>query len=175
MRNFFIFLFLFGFLFSVTPLKAETISPGSNKPLKTNVVLDVTPIRVKPLKDSKGVDALEKLPEEMDPSARVVIFRINRVLRGELAPIKTNELSLLDQAKDAAEDKNILKLLTMDFHKPEEDGAEKKSFSMIVSDPFASFGIKEGEESPKQRYRISFARVHKKPDSYILVKSEPFK
>ena len=35
-----------------------------------------------------------------------------------------------------------------------------------------SFSIKEGEESPKQHYRISLARVHKKPDSYVLIKSE---
>jgi hypothetical protein len=96
-------------------------------------------------------------------------------LRGELATVQVKELSLWDQAKDAVDEKNILKLVTMDFHKPEEENAERQSFSMLVQDPYASFGIKEGEEPPKQRYRISLARVHKKPDSYLLVKKEPLR
>ena len=176
MKKLFTFLFVLGFLYSSVSLHAETapsaVPSVPKKPLKANVVLNVTPIRVKPLKGGKGVDALEKLPEEMGPSAMIVVFRINRVLRGELAPIKTKELSLWDQAEDAADDKNILKLVTMDFHRPEEEGADRKSFSMIVADPYASFGIREGEESPKQHYKISLARVHKKPDSYLLVKNE---
>lgn len=170
MKKVFFFLLVFGlFLPSFTLKAAET--PAQKKPLKVDVVLNVTPLRVKPLKDSKGMDALEKPPEEMGSSARVVVFRINRVLRGELKTVKPKQLSLWDQAKDAADDKNILKLVTMDFKRPEEE-IQKESFSMVVVDPYASFGIKEGEESPKQRYRISLARVHKNPDSYLLVKNE---
>ena len=63
----------------------------------------------------------------------------------------------------------------MDFHRPAEGGEEKQSFSMVVADPYASFSIREGEESSKQRYKISLARVHKNPDSYLLVKSERIK
>ena len=178
MKYFLVFLLVFGFgspdiSFSAETTPSATLSVA-HKPFKADVTLDVTPIRVKPLKEGKGVDALEKPPEEMGPSAMIVVFRINRVLRGELTPLKTAELSFWDQAKEAADDKNILKLVTMDFHRPEEEGAERKSFSMVVADPDASFGIKEGSESPKQRYRISLARVHKKPDSYLLVKSEKF-
>ena len=176
MKNFFIGLFIFGFLCPSVSLQAEStpsaIPSAPNKPMKVHVVLDVTPIRVKPPKESKGVDALEKLPEELGPSAMIVVFRINRVLRGELSKLKNRELSLWDQAKDAADDKNIFKIITMDFHRPEEGGADRTSFSMVVANPYASFGIKEGEESPKQRYRISLARVHKNPDSYLLIKSE---
>ncbi len=169
-------MFVFGLFCPSVSLNAENapsaILSVPNKPTKVNVVLDVTPIRVKPLKAGKGVDALEKLPEELGSAAMIVVFRINRILRGELAAIKTKELSLLDQAKDAVDEKNVLKLITMDFHRPEEGGADRTSFSMVVADPYASFGIKEGKESPKQRYRISLARVHKNPDSYLLVKSE---
>jgi hypothetical protein len=176
MKKLFTFLFVFGFLYPSVSLHAETTSsviPSvPNRSLKADVVLNVTPIRVKPLKEGKGVDALEKLPEEMGSSTMIVVFRINRVLLGELAPIKTKELSLWDQAKDAAGDKNILKLITMDFHRPEEEGTSRTSFSMVIADPYASFGIREGEESPKQHYKISLARVHKKPDSYLLVKNE---
>ncbi len=175
MKNLFVFLLILEFLCPVIPLSAETtpsaFSSVSNKLLKVVVVLDVTPIRVKPLKEGKGVDALERPPEEMGPSAMIVVFRINRVLRGELTAIKPKNLSVWDQAKDAADDKNILKLVTMDFKRPEEE-IPKEWFSMIVANPYASFGIREGEESSKQRYRISLARVHKNPDSYLLVKSE---
>lgn len=176
MKYFLVCFLVFGFAFPNISLATKTASSATlsaaNKPLKADVVLDVTPIRVKPLKEGKGVDALEKSPEEVGPSAMIVIFRINRVLRGELAPLKTKELSLWEQAKEAADDKNILKLVTMDFHRPEEEGLEKKLFSMVVVDPYASFGIRESEEPPKQRYKISLARVHKDPDSYLLIKSE---
>jgi hypothetical protein len=44
---------------------------------------------------------------------------------------------------------------------------------MAVADSYASFGIREGEEpAGHQRYKLFLARVHKDPDSYILVKSE---
>lgn len=178
MKYFLVCFLAFGFAFPGISLAAEAASPvilsAANKPFNTDVMLDVTPIRIKPLKEGKGADALEKSPDEMGPAAVIVVFRINRVLRGELAPLKTKELSLWDQAKEAADDKNILKLVTMDFHRPEEEGVERKSFSMVVVDPYASFGIREGEEPPKQRYKISLARVHKNPDSYLLVKSEKF-
>jgi len=51
----------------------------------------------------------------------------------------------------------------------------KKLIELLEESGVAEIEIKEGEESPKQRYRISLARVHKKPDSYLLVKSETFK
>ena len=178
MKNFFVFLFIFGFLCPSISLSTETvplaISFAPKKPLKADVVLDVIPIRVKPLREGKGVDALERLPEEMGSLTMIVVFRVNRVLRGEFETTQTNDLSLWDQAKDAVGDKNILKLVTMDFHRPEEGPTQKTSFSMAVADPAASFGIKENETFPRQRYRISLARVHKKPDSYLLVKSEKF-
>jgi len=42
-----------------------------------------------------------------------------------------------------------------------------------VADPYTAFGIREGEDPAKrQRYKLSLARVHKDPDSYVLVKSE---
>ena len=171
MNNLSVFLLLFVLWCPNAYSKTNETFSTSNKPLKANIVLDVTPVRVKPLKQGKTVDALERSPEEMGSAAMVVVFRINRVLRGDLKPVKVNELSTWDQAKDAADDKNILKLITMDFKRPEE-AIPKEWFSMIVSDPVASFGIKEGEETSKQRYRISLARVHKNPDSYLLIKSE---
>jgi hypothetical protein len=172
LRKGFIFLLVSGFFFSNAPLRAAEPPSDQSKPRKIRVVLNVTPIRIKPLKEGKGVDALEKLPEEMGPSARIVVFRINRVLRGELAKVKTKSLSLWDQAKDAADEKNILKLITMDFHRPEDEGVDKTSFSMAVLDPYASFGIKEGGDIPKQNYKLSLALIHRNPDSYLLIKNE---
>ncbi len=176
MEKIFIFLLTLAFLFPSASLRAEgtpfEAPPSQTKLLKATVVLDVTPIHVKPMKEGKSVDALEKLPEEMGTSAMIVVFRINRVLRGELSKLKNRELSLWDQAKSAADDKNILKLVTMDFHRPAEEGIDRTSFSMVVQDPYASFGVKEGEDFPKQHYKISLALIHKNPDSYVLIKSE---
>jgi hypothetical protein len=63
----------------------------------------------------------------------------------------------------------------MDFEKPSGDGTNKGWLSMAVIDPYASFGIREGEEPvTRQRYKLSLARVHKNPDSFVLVKSEKF-
>lgn len=175
MKNNFIPLFAFSILCLSVSIEADAAStavpPVPGKNLKVNVVLDVEPIRVKPLKAWKSVDALEKLPEEMGAASKVVVFRINRVLRGELKTVKEPSLSLWDQTKDAVGEKNVLKLMTMDFHKPEED-QPKEWFSMVVADPYVSFGIKENEDPPKQRYKISLARVQKNPESFILVKSQ---
>ena len=109
----------------------------------------------------------------MPPVWTAVIFRVERILKGDLKIPKSQEISLLSQMKDAADDKNILKLLTMDFEKPPEDGTDKGWLSMAVVDSYATFGIREGEDpATRQRYKLSLARVHKNPDSYVLVKSE---
>lgn len=150
---------------------ADTPSREGSPQLREDVVLDAVPVRVKALKDGKTVDALEKLPEEMGAASQAVIFRIHRVLRGELQKVKMPSLSVWDQAKSAAEDKNVLKLVTMDFKRPEED-QEKEWFSMAVADPWASFGLRENEDAPEHHYKISLARVQKNPESFVLVKSQ---
>ena len=153
------------------PLHAET-TIGAEKKLKADVVLFAVPIKVKALDAGTPVDALEASPETMGPTSKAVLFRIERIIRGNFKPLPGRVPSVWDQAKSAAGEKSFLKLVTMDFERPNEEGTPKVCFSMAVSNPSASFGIKDGAALPKQRYKISLTRIHKDPDSYILIKME---
>ncbi len=146
---------------------------SAEKPLKADLTLVASPIWARSIKAGGTVNALEKPADEMPPVWTSVLFRVEKVLSGEFKIPKSQEISLWSQMKDAAEDKNLLKLLTMDFEKPAEDGDDKEWLSIAVIDPYASFGVREGEPpASRQRYKLSLAQVHKDPDSFILVKSE---
>ncbi len=145
----------------------------ASKPLKADVTLVAVPIRARSIKARGTINALEKPAAEMPPVWTAVVFRVERITRGEFKTPKDQEIGLMDQMKEAAGDKQVLKLLTMDFERPPEGGADKGWLSMAVADPYATFGIKEGEEpAALQRYKLFLAHVHKDPDSYVLVKSE---
>jgi len=172
-------LILLGFWLLCVPLFAaetsigETIARAETKPLKTDIELIAIPIRARSIKAGGTIDALEKPAAEMPPVWTAVIFRVERIRKGDFKIPKNQEISLWSQMKDAADDKNILKILAMDFEKPDENGTDKGWLSMAVADPYTAFGIREGEDpATRQRYKLSLARVHKEPDSYVLVKSE---
>lgn len=160
-----------GFSFASPPV--SEISDSKSKTLKADVVLEVTPIRARSILARGTVNALEKPAAEMPPVWTAVIFRVERILSGDFKVPKNEEQSLLSQMKDAADDKNFLRLATMDFKRPPEDGTDKEWLSMAVIDPYASFGIREDEDpAERQRYRLSLARIHKNPDSFVLIKSQ---
>jgi hypothetical protein len=152
----------------------ERVAEGlASKPLKADVQLIAVPIRAKSILAGGTIQALERPASEMPPSWSAVIFRVERVVDGNFKVPQNQEISLLDQMKDAAEEKKILKLLTMNFEKPPEEGTDRGWLSMAVIDSYASFGIREGAISTeRRRYKLSLARVHKDPDSFVLVKSE---
>ncbi len=177
MKNVFLFLFLMTFVCPGVPLRAEgtslKASPAQSKPLKADVVLIAVPMRARSILAGGTVSALEKPASEMPPAWTAVVFRVGRVLKGEFKIPKNQEISLWDQMKDAAEDKDLLKILAMDFERPDESGTDQTWLSLAVIDPYTSFGVREGEDATeRQRYKLSLARVHKDPDSYVLVKSE---
>lgn len=157
-------------------LAAETtamdIIAAPKKKLKTDVVLLAAPVSLRSPSAGRTVDALEKLPEEMPPDWKVVVFRIEQVMKGKFKIVKAKDPSLWSQMQEAASEKKLLKLVTLDFERPAKDEEEKGTISMAVSDPFASFGVKEGEDIPRQRYKISLALFQKDPDSYVLMKTE---
>jgi hypothetical protein len=169
-----VFLFSLTFFYPCSGWTLEMAVPAkSEKTLKTDVVLTAVPIRARGILAGGTVNVLEKPATEMPPVWTAVVFRAERVLSGNFKLPKNQEISLWDQMKGAAGDKNFLKLLTMDFERPPEDGTDKGWLSMAVIDPYASFGVREGEEpASRERYKLSLARVHKNPDSYVLVKSE---
>jgi len=142
------------------------------KSLQTDLVLEVVPIKVRSILAGGKVDALEKPPSEMPPVWTAVVFRINQVLMGSFKNIIIEEPPLREQMKTAMKEKKIWKFLTMDFKKTDEEGIPQKWLTLAVADPYASFGMKEGDPSPRQRYKLYLSLVHKDPDSYVLVKSE---
>jgi hypothetical protein len=172
-------LILLGFYLLSVPLFAaetsirEIIAGVETKPLKTDIELIATPIRARSIKAGGTIEVLEKPAEDMPPVWTAVIFQVERILRGDFKIPKNQEIPLWSQMKDAAADKNILKILAMDFEKPDENGTDKGWLSMAVIDPYATFGIREGEKPvAKQKFKLFLARAHKDPDSYVLVKSE---
>lgn len=170
-------LLLFCFL-GVTPSNgAESLdlkpASGKSPALKTDLVMIAIPIRAKGIMAGGTINALEKPASEMPPVWTSVLFRVERIVDGECKIPQSQELSLWGQMKDATGEKNILKILTMDFEKPDENGTDKGWLSMAVIDPESSFGIREGEApSVRQRFRLSLARVHHDPDSYVLIESK---
>ncbi len=147
--------------------------PAKFSALKTDVVMIAVPIRARGIMAGGTINALEKPASEMPPVWTSVLFRVERVVEGEFKIPPSQEFSLWGQMKDAAGEKNILKLLTMDFEKPDDEGTDKGWLSMAVIDPESSFGIREGEApSVRQRYQLSLARVHRDPDSYVLLGSK---
>lgn len=160
--------FLVVYFFSV-PFTA--FSALAAKP-RADVVLLVAPVSVRFPEAGRTVDALEKQPEEMGASWQLVVFRIERVLKGNFKTFKAKEPSLWNQMKDAVDDKNIIKLVAMDFERPSDEPVEKNILSMAVVDPEASFGI-TGEALPqKQLFKIGLAMIQREPKSYVMVSNE---
>ncbi|MBI4430358.1 MAG: hypothetical protein HY587_01430 [Candidatus Omnitrophica bacterium] len=135
-----------------------------------DVVLDATPIYVKPIESGETVDAIEQELETSGKPAAVVLFKINRVILGEFTLLKRGGPSKLEQFQQALQDKDILKVATLNFEDPEKT-APKGWLNIAVSDPFKTFGIESA--APKdRRYRICLKRIPERPDTYVLVKSQ---
>ncbi len=145
-------------------------APGT-KP-RADVVLLASPISVRPAHAGRTVDALEKPAEEMGADWKVVVFRVERVLKRNYKTLAVQDPSLWSQVKDAADDRNILKLVTMDFDKPSDELQEKNTLSIAVTDSEAVFGITEQALSEKRLFKIGLAQVQEQPKNYIMISSE---
>ena len=84
-----------------------------------DVVLDATPIHVKPIESGVPIDAIEQELETSGEAKAIVLFKINRVIRGEFTMLKRGGPSKLEQFQRALNDKNILKVATLNFEDPE--------------------------------------------------------
>ncbi|HTL47830.1 MAG TPA: hypothetical protein VL688_07180 [Verrucomicrobiae bacterium] len=134
-----------------------------------DAVLRVTPIRVKPIEKGASIDAIEqKLENEGWPTA-VVVFRVDKVVSGEFNKVKVRNASRWDQAREAGKNKNILKILTLDFDKPEEI-QDQEWISVAVTNPIESFGIHSWEQPEKKSGRIYLKRVPEQPGTFVMVK-----
>lgn len=141
-----------------------------------DVAVLATPITLKPLTGRVTVDAVEQDAAKAANAQAVLVFKIDRVLQGEMPSVKAGGPSKVDQAQQAYRDKEYLKLLTMDFEDPDRE-IPKEWISVAVEDPAVSFGIEPGEnldESARQ-YRLYLKKEKNKERSFVFVRGEPKK
>lgn len=157
----------------------NTNSPrqGPAKPLfgpapSAELILLVTPIRVKEFKIDSKVDAIDGALGKSAMPSNVVLFRIEGTLEGEFTKTRLAEPSALEQAVDAAKGMDILKIATADFKRP---GGETSRgwISVAVGDIQKTFGMSSRENPGEVRYKLYLNRDTKRSDSYILVKVQP--
>ena len=139
--------------------------------VKADVVLDVTPIRVKPIKPGSVSDAIENLAGDLSGLSANVYFQIEDVVEGKLAPIRIEPPSKTSQMKDHFKNKEFLKIITDDTDTTTTE-FDRQRFRVAVKDPWQSFGITSWEEPVQKKYRLFLKRYNKEDDTYILIRSE---
>lgn len=163
-------LLLFYLMFVSVQLSC-THTPNRAEAARADVILEVSPIGVSSLSGSSSVDVLGQDPQSFDEKAAVVQFKIEQVKKGEFTKVKAGGPSKFEQAKQAAKEGQVLKLLTLDFENP-EDVSEKPWVTVAVANPFESFKILNWDNPGKQRYRLYLKREEARADSYRLLQSE---
>jgi hypothetical protein len=154
--------------FSGSPAEAAKIFGLGSK--KYDVVLVGTPVSVRELQDYEGVDAIESTSEEKTPR-HVVSFKIERVLIGELAKETVGGLSKMDQAKKALDDKDFIKLGTLNFKDPHQE-VEKEMFRVALHHAGETFGAAPGDPLPAHRLKLYLKRHPNQPKTFLLIKQK---
>ncbi|MBN1688563.1 MAG: hypothetical protein JW893_05645 [Candidatus Omnitrophica bacterium] len=148
----------------------SSFSKGSESE-KVDVVAKVIPLQVKHLSSQTPFDVMEKALLEKGWGGAVVLFEIEDVLKGEFDKVKVGGPSKMAQIREAAGNKNILALLTLDFDDPDEE-VKKRWLTIAVEDPRETFGIENWEEPKRQSLMVYLSRLPEDRDSFILVRSE---
>lgn len=161
--------FIFAFIFQAAFGSLISGPAAAWGPRESKVVLLASPIRVKPFQGKMTADAIEN-PGTAAPPQALVVFKIERVMKGSLPQIKSGGDSKMKQAGDALSEHNYLKFLAADFQDP--DRMEDKAWiSIAVADPAKTFQITSWEDPGNRRYILHFKTVPGRPGSYILVES----
>ena len=155
-------------------LLAGCTASGKGAPARKefDVAMIATPLSGKEMPSSSVIDAIENTPEALQQARYIISFRIDRVLIGELSKEKVGGPSRFDQAVDAAQEKKLLKILTLDFQNPNEE-IDKRWFRIAVQDPGATFGINNWRQPAQGRYKLYLKRMPKQANSYVLVHCQP--
>ncbi len=138
------------------------------------MVLEVTPLRVKAFEIGSAVDAIQGPPDKPYTVSAVILFRIERTLRGEFTVVHGATPSLFEQISDSVDEhsaSSIVKLLTMNFERP-GDPVQKGWVTVAVEDPEKTFGIGDWENPGDGRFRLSLNRAPQSADSYILADAQ---
>lgn len=133
-----------------------------------DIVLQVTPVRVKPIQSGSSVDVIENAQEHGSWPTAVGVFRVERVLKGEFNRAPVGGDSKFEQLKAAGKKKDLLKILTMDTYDPNEL-RDQEWVSVAVFNPFETFGIKDWENPEGGKGKLYLKRTPGQKDSYILM------
>ena len=147
---------------SVAGLNGETISGADY-----DTVLRVVPVSVKPLGVTRTFDAIESGDEAIELFDKKVVFEIDEVLLGEYVKIKRGGPSKFEQMKESTEEKDFMKVLTLDYKDPEEE-IDKKWISVAVKDPDKRFGIVDWNNPKKRKIKLYLQTTKANKDTYIL-------
>lgn len=134
-----------------------------------DVGVEAIAVRVKSLSPKTVIDAVENDPVNRANPQAVVSFRILRVFRGELGKMTVAGPSKYEQMKKAAQEREILKLVTLDFENPDEE-VEQEYLKIAVRNPMETFGIRAWDDPGDAEIKLYLKRLPERPDSYVLVK-----
>lgn len=167
-------LLVLGFILLACPA-AQALEAGDGIPVykesEFDLGVDAVAVRVKSLGSKTVIDAVENDPESRAHPQAVVSFRILRVFRGELGTMTVGGPSKYEQMKEAAQEREILKLVTLDFENPEEE-VEQEWLKIAVRSPMETFGIREWDNPGGKEIKLYLKRLPERPDSYILVRAK---
>jgi len=136
-----------------------------------DVVLSAVPFKVTKINQNSVVDAVEDGAQRPGVAEAVVLFEIERVIRGEFTKVRAGGPTKIEQARQAVQKKDLLQVLTLDFSDPDEE-YEKPWVSVAVSDPDDSFGIEDWDNPEGKLCRLYLKRLPDRDASYVMVRSE---
>jgi len=131
-----------------------------------DLVLELVPIHVYSVDLGSSADAIENIPEQLDKITAIVLFRIDKIVEGELVREKNN--AGIKEFSELA--KNILTLKVKKVLNGSEDDFAEKTFKIGVQDPLATFGISDWKEPQPNGFRVYLKKYKDWKQTYVMLR-----
>lgn len=135
-----------------------------------DVVVSAVAQRIKLREADSRVDVLGLPEDQMILADSIVVFSIDRVLKGELAPIKMKNAPVSEQVGSAYKGKDYLRLLTFNFKRAEET-VPRNTLRVAVNDPYKTFGLVSWDNPEAKKIKLYLKRIKKGEDTFLLIRS----
>ncbi len=133
-----------------------------------DLILELTPLEMKDLIPPAAADAVENVEGFKDLS-HLIIFGIEKIVKGRLEKIRIEPTSSFEHIKDAVSNREFLEIFD---HNSTVTEIQKTRFRIAVKNPEQYFGEISPEVLGKSKYRVAFQRYKKEPTTFIMAKSE---
>lgn len=163
---------LFLFVFSSCARTTGPAETGQIPPSDYDVSFIGTPFKAEKIVEGTRADAVEMPGTGGGTYSAVVLLTVDKVLKGNLPKVSSPAPSKMEQAKEAAGNKQLLKLLTMDFEDPDAVH-EKEWLSIAVQDPSKTFGLRSWSSPAGKPHRIYLKKAGEDGRSYIMTGAAP--